>query len=106
MACRTLEDFYHIESSTFEKQYKNILSGYRSWTELDHADKWLVFPDNIGPNLAIDETSLSGGDLYTIVTNRDRHGGERCIVAVVAGTKAETVISTFRHIPGELLGSV
>lgn len=106
VTCRTLEDFYHIESSTFEKQYKDIFSGYRTWTELDHADKWLVYPENIGPNLAIDETSLSGGDLYTIVTNRDRHGRERCIVAVVAGTKAETVVSALRHIPWSLLRSV
>ena len=35
------------------------LSGYRTWEALDHADKWLVFPEYIGPNLAIDETSIS-----------------------------------------------
>jgi len=66
VTCRTLEEFYHIDSSTLEKQYKDALSGYRTWTELDHTDQWLVFPDNIGCNLAIDETSLSNGDLYTI----------------------------------------
>ena len=49
-----------------------MLSGYRNWDELSHAEEWLVFPENLGPNLAIDETSLSNGDLYTIVTNRDR----------------------------------
>lgn len=68
MTCRTLDDFYHIDASTFEKQYKDVLSGYRNWEELSHAEEWLVFPENIGPNLAIDETSLSNGDLYTIVT--------------------------------------
>ncbi len=61
---------------------------------------------NIGPNLAIDETSLSNGDLYTIVTNRDRHGREMCLVAIVAGTKSETVIAALRHIPEHLLDSV
>ena len=70
VTCRTLDDFYHIDASTFEKQYKDVLSGYRNWEELSHAEEWLVFPENIGPNLAIDETSLSNGDLYTIVTNR------------------------------------
>ncbi|MBP3219612.1 MAG: DDE transposase, partial [Prevotella sp.] len=76
VTCRTLEDFYHIDAHTFEKQYKEVLSDYRTWSELSHAADWLVFPDNCGPNLAIDETSLSNGELYTIVTNRDRHGGE------------------------------
>ena len=73
MTCRTLETFYHINAHTFEKQYKEILSGYREWDELDHADKWLLFPENIGPHLAIDESSLSNDELYTFVTNRDRH---------------------------------
>lgn len=106
MTCRTLEEFYHINASTFEKQYKETLSGYRTWEELAHADKWLVFPDNIGPNLAIDETSLSNGDLYTIVTNRDRHGRERSLVAIVAGTKSEIVIEALRHIPEKSLECV
>lgn len=106
MTCRTLDDFYHIDASTFEKQYKDVLSGYRNWEELSHAEEWLVFPENIGPNLAIDETSLSNGDLYTIVTNRDRHGREMCLVAIVAGTKSETVIAALRHIPEHLLDSV
>ena len=76
-----------------------MLSGYRRWSELTHADEWLVFPDNIGENLAIDETSLSNGELYTIVTNRDRHGGEGCLVAIVSGTKSEDVIRALEEIP-------
>ena len=59
MTCRTLEDFYHIDGHAFEKQYKEVLSGFREWDQLDHAEEWLLFPDNIGPRLAIDESSLS-----------------------------------------------
>lgn len=70
MTCRTLEEFYHINGHSFEKQYKEILSGYRSWEQLAHAQKWLLFENNIGKSIAIDETSLSNGELYTIVTNR------------------------------------
>ena len=101
VTCRTLEHFYHVESGTFEKQYKDVLSGYRSWDALEHAEQWLVFPENVGPNLAIDETSLSKGELYTIVTNRDRHGREQCLVAIVAGTKSENVIAALQEIPEE-----
>ena len=106
VTCRTLEDFYHVNANTLEKQYKDVLSGYRTWSEASHADKWLVFPENVGPHLAIDETSLSNGELYTIVTNRDRHGRERCLVAIVAGTKAEDVIEVLEKIPQELLDKV
>ena len=101
VTCRMLEDFYYIDGHTFEKQYKAVLSGYRTWSELSHADEWLVFPENIGPNLAIDETSLSNGELYTIVTNRDRHGGEGCLLAVVSGTKSDDVITALESIPEE-----
>lgn len=101
VTCRTLEDFYHVNANTLEKCYKEVLSGYRSWAELPHAAEWLVFSDNIGPRLAIDETALSNGDLYTIVTNRDRHGQNGCLVAIVAGTKAETVSAALKHIEEE-----
>ena len=98
MTCRTLETFYHINAHTFEKQYKEILSGYCEWDELDHADKWLLFPENIGPHLAIDESSLSNDELYTFVTNRDRHALEGSLVAVVAGTKSEAIIQVLKQI--------
>lgn len=77
MTCRTLEDFYYIDVHTFEKQYKEVLSGYRTWDQLPHADEWLLFPENIGERLAIDESSLSNGELYTFVTNRDAKTRER-----------------------------
>lgn len=98
MTCRTLEDFYHIDCHTFEKQYKEVLSTYRNWDQLDHADKWLLFPENMGTSIAIDETSLSNGELYTFVTNRDAHTREQSLIAVVAGTKAEDVIAVLKLI--------
>ena len=42
VTCRTLEDFYHINGHTFEKQYKETLRGYRDWEQLSHADKWTI----------------------------------------------------------------
>ena len=43
VTCRTLEEFYHIDGHTFEKQYKEVLSGFRYWDQLEHADDWLLF---------------------------------------------------------------
>ena len=45
--------------------------------------------------------SLSNGELYTFVTNRDRHTGEGSLVAVVSGTKSEDVIQVLRLIDEE-----
>ena len=98
VTCRTLEIFYHINGHLFEKQYKEKLSGFRQWEQLEHAEEWLLFADNIGPRLAIDETSLSNGELYTFITNRDAHTRERSLVAVVAGTKSEDVIDVLKMI--------
>ena len=98
MTCRTLEDFYHIDGHTFEKQYKETLSDFRHWDQLEHADEWLLFPENIGPRLAIDESSLSNGELYTFVTNREAHTREQSLIAVVAGTKSEDVIAVLQRI--------
>ncbi len=106
MTCRTLEGYYHVKANTLERQYKNVLSDYRRWPDLEHADQWLVFPDNIGPHLAIDETSMSNGELRTIVTNRDRHGRECCLVAVVKGVKSEDLIKALRLIPQDLRDKV
>lgn len=73
----------------------------KDWEQLEHADEWLLFPENIGPHLAIDESSLSNGELYTFLTNRDRHGREGSLVAVVGGTKSEDVIRVLGQIEQE-----
>ena len=57
--------------STFEKQYKEVLSGFCQWEQLEHADEWLLFPYYVGPRLSIDESSLSNGEMYTFVTNHE-----------------------------------
>ena len=98
---RSLETYYHINGNTFEKQYKEQLSGFRTWAELSHADEWLVYPDNLGESICIDETSISDGELYTIVTNRASKGGKGCIIAIIQGVRSEDVINTLRLIPLE-----
>lgn len=59
----------------------------------------MLFPENLGKQLSIDETSLSHGELYTIVTNKAAKGQKGSIVAIVAGTKAEDVIKTLWKLP-------
>ena len=64
--------------------------------------KTLFFiPKNIGYHLCIDETALSKGELYTILTNQDKHGRKGTIVAIVKGTKAEDVINVLLKIDAD-----
>jgi len=82
-----------------QQQYKEHLSDYYTWEQMTHADQWLLFPENLGPYLTIDETSLSQGELYTIITNKCAHGKKGTIVAMVKGTQAEEVIKVLDKIP-------
>ena len=68
------------------------------WNQKSHAKEWLIFPENIGKRLSIDETSLSNGELYTILTNKAAKGKKGSIVAMVAGTKAELVVAVIEKI--------
>ena len=61
----------------------------------------MLFEDNIDMHLSIDETSLSNGELYTILTKKSAKGCKGAIVAMVKGTKTENVISVLKKISKE-----
>ncbi|WP_430408020.1 ISAon1 family transposase, partial [Flavobacterium hercynium] len=94
-----MASFYGVSGRNLQCQYKDFLSDFKVWDQISHAKKWLLFPKNIGKRLSIDETSLSNGELYTILTNKSAKGRKGTIVAMVAGTKADTVISVIDKIP-------
>lgn len=58
-----------------------------------------MFAYNLGSHLSLDETAFSNGDLYTILTNKKAKGKKGALVAMVKGTKAETVIAILHKIP-------
>lgn len=99
ISSNSLEKFFHIDGDQLGQQYKDFLSDYRTWDQKEHARKWLLFPKNIGPRLSIDETSLSNGELYTILTNKDAKGRKGAIVAMIEGTRAENIIRVIQKIP-------
>lgn len=59
----------------------------------------MLFEDNIGENLSIDETSLSQGELYTVVTNKSARGRKGALVAMIKGTDSEYVSNILQRIP-------
>ena len=48
--------------------------------------------------MCIDETALSCGELYTVVTNPAGHGGRGTLIAMIRGTDSDTVISVLEKI--------
>lgn len=84
-----------------QRQYKDYLSNFKSWDQKQHAKDWILFAKNLGDNLSLDETAFSNGDLYTILTNKKAKGNKGAIVAMIKGTKAETVIKILHKIPSK-----
>lgn len=58
----------------------------------------MLFGKNLGKRLSLDETSLSNGELYTILTNKDACGLKGSIVAMIKGTKASDIIQVIHKI--------
>ena len=95
----SLEKFYSVNGNQLAQQYKDHLSDYSQWEQKEHAQDWMLFENNIGTDLSIDETALSNGDLYTILTNKAANGKKGAIVAMIKGTESETVINILKKIP-------
>ncbi len=45
----------------------------------------------MGPHVGLDETSLSRGELYTILINKEAKGKKGSIIAMIKGTDVQTV---------------
>lgn len=86
ISSRSLEKHYHIDGDQFGQQYKDHLSDYYRWEQMGHAQEWILFPENLGEYLSIDETALSNGELYTIITNKKAKGRKGALIAMIHGT--------------------
>ena len=101
VSCKSLSTYYHVNGKRLEEQYRNHLSDFLTWNQLDHADQWLLFKQNIGSHLSIDEVALTQGELYTVITNKAAKGKQGSLVAIVATTQSDRVIEVLRKIPSK-----
>ena len=98
MAISTIAKNNKLVGSTLQKQYKDYLSNFREWEEGLIPDM-LIYPENFGPRMSLDETSLQNGELYAIFTNKDAKGKKGVLAALIKGTKASIVIDALRTVP-------
>ena len=81
-----------------EHQYVSYLSDYLEWEQLKHAENWILYPENVGEHLSIDETSLSQGELYTVLTNKAGTGKKGTLVAMIKGYDSKEVSKILKKI--------
>lgn len=93
ISCNTLGELFGMDGDSFERQYRNHLSEYKTWDQRGHAEEWILFPKNIGAYIGIDEVALSQGELYTVVINKEAHGRKGSVIAIIHGTDAQKVSS-------------
>jgi len=84
--------FYnYIDADNLSRSYKEHLSGYSTWEHKKHAAEYLLYPENIGEKISIDEVSLSDGELYSIVTNKSAKEKKGALISILNGTKVEEI---------------
>ena len=60
----------------------------------------------MGENLSLDETSLSNGELYTILTNKAGKGKKGTLIAMIESTRSEKITEILNKIPLEQRNAV
>ncbi|HTM67487.1 MAG TPA: hypothetical protein VL093_14265 [Flavipsychrobacter sp.] len=68
IATQTLAAIYGLNGNRLQRQYRNHFSDYQKFKEEHQNKDYLLFAHNLTETLSIDETALSNGELYTIVT--------------------------------------
>lgn len=97
-----IASFYGVEAQKLRRHYKYKVSGFKRWDKLSHAEEYCIYPENITEHLSIDEVSLSKGELYTIVTNKNtKVKNKKSIVAIINGTEAKKIQEVLEKIPLE-----
>lgn len=99
VSANSLGDYYHVNGKLLEEQYRDHLSGFFQWEQREHACDWVLFSNNIGQYISIDETSLSDGELYTVVTNKEAKGRKGALIAMIKGTNSDYVRTMLEKIP-------
>ncbi|WP_446012194.1 ISAon1 family transposase [Candidatus Electrothrix sp.] len=99
VSANSVGGYFQVDGNSLGKHYKEHLSGFRDWEQLGHADEWLLFPENIGTCLCLDEIALSDGELFTVLTNARAKCQKGSLIAIVKGIKSGEVCKILSQIP-------
>lgn len=93
---------YSVDGKQLSYQYKYYISDYHEWLIDNNAPNSIVYKQNLGSHISMDETSLSNGELYTIITNKAAKGKQGSLVAMMKGTKSNEIIEYLKRLPRSL----
>lgn len=94
-----IASYYSVQANLLQRHYRKKISGFKDWEQLNHSEDYLIFPENIGEHLNIDELSLSKGELSTFITNKNGRGKKKTLAAVIKETKSQDIIDVLNKIP-------
>jgi len=95
-----------VAANKLRRHYKTRSSGFKEWEQKEHSEDYLLFPENVGEFMSIDEVSLSKGELYTFVTNKKGKGKQGTLVASIKGTLTKDIVNVLQKLPIELRETV
>lgn len=99
VSANSVGKYYQVDGSRLAQQYKDYLSGFWRWDQLDHSQEWVLFEDNVEHVVCIDEVALSHGELFTVVTNAKARCQKGSLIAMVKGTKSVDVSEVLKKLP-------
>lgn len=91
LSIRTIGSLYCVNGRHLNDLYRNKPSGFHDWRRTLFREGYYVSVDSIGPHMSLDETGLSGDRVYTVLTNKDGHGGHGTLAAIIPGTKSDFI---------------
>ncbi len=95
-----IASYFLVNPKKLQRHYKHKISGFKEWSQLSHAEEYLIYPENITEQISIDEVSLSKGELYTFVTNKNTGvRNKKSVIAIINGTDAKTIQGVLDKIP-------
>lgn len=99
---KNIASYFSVSGKKLQRHYKHKVSGYKDWEQLSHAEDYLIYPDNITDHISIDEVSLSKGELYTVLTNKNtKSQNKQSVIAIINGTESKTIQEVLEKIPIE-----
>lgn len=96
-----IASYYGVFPQTLQRYYKKKVSGFQQWIRNFIANIILFILIILGEYLSLDEVSLSKGELYTYLTNKNGRGKKGTLVACIKGVKSDDLIKIIEKIPLE-----
>jgi len=95
-----------LKPKEFEQQDKDHLSGFTGWEPYEPVEEWMLFPQNLGPHLSIDEVAVTNGERWTTLTNKAAHGKKGALAAMIQGTNASDIAQVVDKLPASARAAV